>query len=180
MIKAYEFKDHEEWKPVVGYEQKYEVSNTGKVRSLNYHRERASKELKQYIDRYGYLKVVLYDGGNPNYYTVHRLVATAFIPNPHGKKCVDHIDCDTTNNMVNNLRWVTNTENLQHSHNKKRQRINAVSIIAVSPNGEKFKFWSEKETARETGIGQWSVSRALITGKKYKGWEFKKYVQESN
>lgn len=46
---------------------------------------------------------------------VHRLVASHFIPNPHNKKVVNHIDCDRSNNHIDNLEWVTTKENLAHA-----------------------------------------------------------------
>lgn len=106
----------EEWRPVKGYEDRYEVSNMGVVRSItrvtSYGRRRKSKEI--YVKTInGYRVVSLFDGKRRNH-KIHRLVADAFIPNPENKPCVDHIDTIRTNNNVNNLRWVTYKEN---SHN---------------------------------------------------------------
>ena len=118
--------NHEEWLAVPGFEGLYEVSNTGKLKSLEredvvvtnnkqpFKRKRSERLLTQYIDRYGYMKVYLYKCGKPHYLTVHRLVASAFLANPENKTSVDHIDCNKTNNRVENLRWVTNKENLYH------------------------------------------------------------------
>ena len=177
--------NHEEWLAVPGFEGLYEVSNTGKVRSLEredvvvthnsqtFKRKRSEKLLTQYVDRYGYMKVYLYKCGKPHYLTVHRLVALAFIPNAENKKTVDHIDCDRTNNRVENLRWATMKENLDHSHRMGRQVMNATPIVATSPEGKSFRFSSQREAARASGVKQYAISRALHGEKPdLKGWWF--------
>lgn len=114
----------EEWRPVVGYEGLYEVSNLGRVRSLprtmktrhgkpenRYHLK--GRILKQIRTSRGYLVVML---GKGNQAFVHRLVLSAFVPNPENKPFCDHIDADRTNNIVSNLRWATYSENNSHPH----------------------------------------------------------------
>lgn len=104
---------NEEWKPVKGYEGRYEVSNLGRVRSL----KRATTNgvvLKQTI-KHGYMHVCLSKENKPSTKRVHRLVAEAFIANPMGKPVVNHIDGDKTNNAASNLEWATNSENELHS-----------------------------------------------------------------
>lgn len=173
MIQEFEFKDHEEWLDISGFEGIYQVSNKGYVRSLNFHREKRTKVLKKYIDRYGYEKVVLTKNGKPHYFTVHRLVAQAFLDNPDGKKEVDHIDCNPLNNDASNLRWATNVENLFHSHELGRQRINATPIVAIREDGEVFKYRSQRFASICTGVGQWAISRALRNEtQNLKGWKF--------
>ena len=76
------------WKPVEGFDY-YEVSNTGKVRSLTHYNERSQrtydgKVLQQFLDTSGYPSVTLWDDGRKVSASVHRLVAEAFIPNPEG------------------------------------------------------------------------------------------------
>jgi len=151
----------EEWKPIAGFENKYEVSNLGNVKSLNFHRSGKAQLLKQYFDRYGYMKVYLYRDGKPRYLTVHRLVACAFLGKADNGKTVDHIDCDRTNNRVENLRWVTAKENLYHSHRMGRQAMNATPIIARTPEGKTIRFESQREAARASGVKQYAISRAL-------------------
>ena len=99
----------EEWRPVVGYEGLYEVSNTGRVRSLDrfYYRLHKGKVLSPAKDRYGYLTVTLNYNGKSKTIKIHRLVAQAFIENPDNLPQVNNIDEDKSNNSVENLEWCT-------------------------------------------------------------------------
>lgn len=119
------------WHPVVGWELRYEVSNTGKVHSLPYETPnpngggnhiRGGCVLKPRLQKHGYLTVMLRDKGRNSCRTVHSLVAQAFLPpcpGPIGRSrgCwqVDHIDKDKTNNAVLNLRWLPREENLRRA-----------------------------------------------------------------
>lgn len=117
----------EEWRDVIGYESRYEVSSIGRVRSKSY--------LKHGRNRYGDIsyftmpKIIATPLNNDGYSSmclsmlgvrttavVHRLVAQAFIPNPDNLPQVNHIDSNRANNRVENLEWVTNQQNVQHSY----------------------------------------------------------------
>lgn len=118
----------EQWKDIVGFEGWYQISNLGRVRSVPRvvpHKSKhgsvayqrwESKILRPTITNQGYEMVVLSKSGKFSYPTVHRLVAIAFIPNPHNKRTVNHIDGDKTNNVVSNLEWCTSSENNQHAY----------------------------------------------------------------
>lgn len=94
------------WKNVVGYEGKYEVSNLCRVRSVR-------KILKTQINvQNGYS----YIGIAGKTFTIHRLMAIAFIPNPENKPTVNHKDGIKTNNHISNLEWATFSENSQHNY----------------------------------------------------------------
>ena len=107
------------WKPVTihEYSSSYEVSNFGRVRSLDKrdlpHRLRKGKILK--LSKPKYPLATLSHNGKIKHISVHRLVALAFIPNPENKPQVNHIDGNTTNNNVSNLEWATRSENQSHA-----------------------------------------------------------------
>ena len=122
--------ENEVWKDIEGYEGMYQVSNLGRVRSLdryvpafcalsktgeivNYFRKGVI--IKQHIaGKSGYLYVRLSIGDKAKGYSVHRLVAKAFIPNPDNLPEVNHIDEDHLNNQADNLEWVTHFQNEHH------------------------------------------------------------------
>lgn len=113
------------WKSVVGYEGHYEVSNLGRVRSLNRVVPRSgptnatSKQgslRKAHITPKGYARLQLAKDGDTQNYMVHRLVAEAFIPNPFQKPLVNHKNGVKTDNRVDNLEWATDSENQIHAY----------------------------------------------------------------
>lgn len=101
------------WKDVVGYEEYFQVSNTGKIFS-----KRSNKELKQTIHKTGYYTFATrFSGrGSPaKCFKPHILVAKAFIDNPENKPTVNHIDGNKLNNYVDNLEWATYSEQARHA-----------------------------------------------------------------
>lgn len=109
------------WKPIKGFEGKYEVSSIGRVRSVphmveNRYSERMTKAKILALQklRNGYLTVSL--GRKHKHALVHRLVAEAFLPEPLGKTDVNHKNLNKTDNRVENLEWSTRHENMQHAH----------------------------------------------------------------
>ena len=103
----------EEWKYINGYEGKYEVSNTGRVRSCS--GRNAGLIHSGAICSKGYKRVCLYKDGKQRIFRVHRLVAKAFIENSDNLPQVNHKDCDKLNNHIDNLEWCDN----QYNHNHK-------------------------------------------------------------
>ena len=108
----------EVWKDIIGYEGLYQVSNLGRVKSLDYDRTGREQVLKPKMDINGYLSVTIYKNRKRKYPRINRLVAMAFIPIPDHLKHLplerleaDHIDTDRTNNAVWNLRWTDRSGN---------------------------------------------------------------------
>lgn len=110
----------EEWKPIKGWEGYYDVSNLGRVRSYR-NNQFFSKEprIVKQTNSFGYLYVKLKLKENSKRIRVHRLVAEAFIPNPNNYPVIDHLDCNTQNNNVNNLRWCTQKDNCNNPNHLK-------------------------------------------------------------
>jgi hypothetical protein len=142
------------WKDIIGYENKYQISNFGRVKSKeNYFRYthaktnevfyRLKKEtiLKNKTLR-GYNFISLSKNSIQKNYRICRLVAIHFIDNPLNKPCVNHIDCNKSNDNVNNLEWVTYKENMIHARDN-----NLVSIKFGKDN-----VGSKKVRCKKTGI----------------------------
>ena len=102
------------WKDIQGYEGLYQISNLGRVKSLErtckaktYIRRVPEKIYKYALDNYGYPIVTLHKEGKRKTITIHKLVANAFIPNLNNYKTINHIDENKLNNRVENLEWCT-------------------------------------------------------------------------
>lgn len=119
----------EEWKPAPGFEQDYEVSNCGRIRS---HRKGRVRVLKPILEKWnGYFTVSLFDvDGRMHKVKVHRLVAIAFIPNPQGYSCVNHKDENKTNNDVENLEWCSKAYNTTYGTSRQRARETLLRKLA--------------------------------------------------
>lgn len=106
------------WKDIKNFEGYYQISNYGKVRSLDRFdgvRNRKGQNIKPALKNNGYLQVGLRKHRKRKYVSVHRLVAEHFINNPENKSQVNHIDGNKQNNCVSNLEWSTPGENLEHA-----------------------------------------------------------------
>ena len=117
----------EEWKEVVGFEGLYEVSNKGRVRSLDRkvprlgkygqpsHMVYKGKLIPMWITNQGYLRLTLNRDGKKSNHLVHRLVANAFIPNTENKETVNHKNGIKSDNQLQNLEWATRSEQNHHA-----------------------------------------------------------------
>jgi hypothetical protein len=117
------------WKDVVGYEGYYMVSSFGRLASLgrlvrfgSMLLPKAPKIMSITSTNERYNKAVLKVDGTKKSVNVHRLVATAFIPNPNNYRCIDHIDGDKTNNHISNLRWCSDLINQNNPITRAKQR----------------------------------------------------------
>ena len=171
----------EVWKDVAGYEGYYQVSNMGKVRSVDrkvrhsgtFTRIAYGKTLRQKTSSTGgYCTVGLRrDGHDPEQKKVHRLVAIAFIPNPDNLPEVNHIDEDKTNNCVANLEWVTHKQNENHGTKQIRKvahtdysviaKKNSKKVIQYDRNMNEIKVWDSLAAIhKELGYSQGNISMA--------------------
>ena len=118
----------EEWKPIQNYEGLYEISNLGNVRSLDrevivtrknktsFKRTLKGQVLRLSKTTKGYPQIALGKNGKLKSFEVHRLVAKAFMENPHNFIVVNHIDGNIKNNNVSNLEWCTHSHNSKHAY----------------------------------------------------------------
>ena len=167
---------NEEWRDVVGYEGLYQVSNQGRVKSLERKvphcsgGERIQKEriLKQATTYNGYLLVSLCAGGKPKKVTVHRLVCEAFHKNHENKPCVNHIDENKTNNAASNLEWCTYEENNNHGTHKERVAKSLSKPVAqCTKEGGLVKTWSSlTEIGKQTGFSIGNISQVTNGNRK--------------
>lgn len=158
----------EVWKDIKGYEGLYQISNQGRVKSV-----KKDLIMSPCIRQHGYLAVQLFGrGGHPKRgfktFSIHRLVAEAFIPNPESKTEVNHINEDKTDNRVENLEWATRVENCNHgtlrgrksewmTNNPKRSR----PVAQLTLDGERIATYpSIHEAYRVTGVYPDNIWRA--------------------
>ena len=186
------------WKPVVGWETLYEVSNFGNIRTLHYKQPYLMHPI---TDRKGYKRVsfVLPNSKKYKRYGVHRVVAEAFIPNPDNLPCVNHKDENKQNNHVDNLEWCTVRYNLEYGTARSRminsrkgikfsdlhlynlQLSHAISqgksVVQLDKFGNVIsEYISISEAARNIGINVNSISHACNGISKSAGgylWKFK-------
>lgn len=167
----------EVWKDVVGYEGLYQVSNLGRVKSLDkvistrngyssFEKSIKGRVLKQVLVM-GYLKVHLVNIGKGKSIPVHRFVAMAFISNKNNYPQVNHKDEDKTNNIVDNLEWCTalynnnyGTRNERISKNQNNDRKNK-PILQFTSDGKFVKEWVSITEASKYGFQRRSIQRCL-------------------
>ena len=160
----------ETWKSIAGYEGLYEVSDQGRVKSLNYNHTGTEKILKPRKDSCGYLQVWLSKDGQKKMSLVHRLVAKAFIQNPNNLETVNHKDEVKTNNVASNLEWMSRGDNKRYSANKSVKMFNKSTgeLLATFP--------SLMEAERVTGIDNRNISKCCMGKYKSSGGYIWRYA----
>ena len=149
----------EEWKPIPGYEGKYDISNYGRVKS--YQLDSNGKILSPGKDGSGYCFVNLCKDGKAKLRTIHRLVAEAFIPNPSNFPQVNHMDECKKNNYFGNLEWCSSAYNNSYG-TRTRRAVEKLSIpvVQLEKKGNFIaEFESLREASRRTGIASTNISR---------------------
>lgn len=167
------------WKDIPEYKGIYQVSNIGDILSV-----KKNKKRKLALDKDGYPKVDLWKKGKGKNYFVHRLVAIAFIPNTNNKPCVNHKDGTKNNNRVENIEWVTASENTQHAYDvglmkppmnmlgiKGEDNHSSKSGKIRMPDGSILIYKSQADLVREFNLHAGDLSK-VINGKRNicKGW----------
>lgn len=157
---------NEEWLQISGYEGLYEVSNYGRVKSLNYLGHNKIQILKYGKDKKGYLFVILQQKGKKRTFKIHRLVATAFLENPENLPQVNHRDEDKHNNYIGNLEWCNNYYNAHYGtaiDRRVEKQINgklSKSVLQYDLYGNFIaEFPSASEVKRQLGFSQVCISR---------------------
>ena len=173
------------WKDIKNYEGYYQISNYGNVRSLDRIDElgrlikgREKVKQKQHYNKDNcYLNIILYKNGQKQRFYIHRLVAEAFIPNPENKPQVNHNDRNKKNNKIDNLEWVTISENIKYSYNfddrKKstgchkigKENIMSKKVKQYDLEGNFIKKWeSARQASIQTNI-DYSTIKQVCRGK---------------
>ena len=153
------------WKAIEGYEDKYQVSNLGRVRSLDQqvpyttrwgtiaYRPTKGKVLTAQKIHGGYLGVLFKVQGKTEMKLVHRLVANAFVPNPQNLETVNHIDEDKTNNRADNLEWMSRADNVRYGTGSQRKRTPMRKVEQLTIDGQHVAYFdSIKEASEATGV----------------------------
>lgn len=161
------------YKDIEGYEGLYQISNLGNVKSLKNNKTKKEKVLKLAI-RNGYLKVDLCKNKTRKTYLVHRLVANAFLPNPHNYPCVNHKDESRTNNVVTNLEWCTHKYNLEYNNGQKRRaESRSKKVYQYSKEGELISVFESISECGRNGYNFGHVSDCCLGKRKtHKGFKW--------
>ena len=162
------------WRDIKDYEGLYQVSNWGRVKSLNYRRTVKERVLKPNKHKSGYLQVTLCKNGKLKHYLVHRLVTEAFLENPDNLPQVNHKDEDKTNNFVGtpendykdgNLEWCDIKYNINYgTHNERCVKANtngklSKPVLQFSKSGDLIREW---ESIRECGRNGFNVTDIIL------------------
>ena len=164
----------EVWKDIGGYEGIYQISNMGRVRNNR------NKILKPNESQHGYLKIELHKKSNRRTVHIHRLVALAFIDNPHNYTEVNHIDEDKHNNISSNLEWVSRIYNTNYGNRPRKtgryaKLHNGNTVYQYDRNNVLLnEFRSLRAAEKRTGFCRQIISKHLDTGVPYKGFLWKR------
>ena len=178
--------DNEVWKDIKGFEGLYQVSNMGRVKSLNYNRTGKEKILSPGKDGVGYLFVDLRREGSRKLHYIHRLVLMAFSPVENIENLeVNHLDEDKTNNRIDNLEWCDRSYNINHgTRNVRVAEKNSIPIVQLSLDGKYIRSWESSMAAARGGYNQGNINSCckgkLKTHKGYRWMYLKDWLKEHN
>ena len=187
--------DIEIWKTAVydgePYEGLYQVSNLGRILSLNYRNTGKAELLTPRKRKNGYFQVKLWKNGEYKTCLVHRLVAETFLPNPEGKPCVNHKIEGKKGKKINmvffnedgsidkertTIEWVTAKENSNYgTRNERMAKTKSKRVLQLSLSGDLIKVWESVNECGRNGFNQSSVCQCCNGKRKtHKGfrWEY--------
>jgi hypothetical protein len=180
----------EVWRPITNFEDAYEVSNYGNVRSITrvgYQRNRWGEQskyvyqgrlLKKRVQKNGYETVDLRMNGKHERYAVHRLVAEQFIEKPYGKGYINHLDCNKINNRADNLEWCTQSENIQYAYDKGTKMPPHMKKVGQFDDGWNLVaiYESTADADRATGIARQNIQKVCWGKRDHAGRYRWKYI----
>ena len=181
----------EHWKPIKGYEGSYEISDHGRVRSLDrviYQRHYSGCMAKHFyksqiiiprVSELGYKTVGLVKNSKQKHFSVHRLVGLHFLNKPEGKNCINHLDANPSNNHVSNLEWCTQSENIKYAYDHGTKRPPHLKPIGqYDDDWNLIKVWEGQTAAsRALKIQQVNIGKAARGEREHAGgfrWKFMK------
>ena len=162
----------EHWKDIRGFDGRYQVSDKGRVKSLervtqlNGRVRTEPEKIMAYTLRSGYPTLILRKDGKKYSRQIHRLVADAFLPNQGNLPVVNHKDSDRTNNAVDNLEWCTQKHNVMWSSQRMRH---PKSSYKESNSGEKYIYKTKNGTYRVQINGHQKTDKTLGEAIKARG-----------
>lgn len=167
--------EKEIWQPIVGYEELYEVSTYGRVRSLvrNWGGISVKRKNPYYLHQEklhrGHLRVWLYKEGIGKRFLVHRLVAETFVKNAKNLSFVNHKDENPQNNHVENLEWCTTEYNNNYGTVKERMSKALLNrkdlskpILRISEDGNIVEYPSMQEASRSNSLPQANIYKCCV------------------
>lgn len=154
------------WFDVVSFEGLYKVSNKQRVKSIGRFTEAGvripERILRPGKHKDGYLKLTLCKGGKLTYLTLHRIIATALIPNPKNLPCINHIDGNPANNSIDNLEWCTYSHNTQHAYRMGRlDRSGALNSMSKLSKQKVIQIYKSKDKSKNIAAKH-KISRQLV------------------
>lgn len=167
--------ENEVWKDIPDYEGLYQVSNLGRIKSLNFNKTGKEKIMKPRTGNRYYM-IALWKNGIRKDYLLHRIVAETFIPNTENKPFINHKDENCFNNSINNLMWCTHKENMNWG--TRNERISKANKGKVIPKNIREKI-SKSNKGKKISEEQKEYLRKIRTGIKLTE-EHKKKISISN
>jgi len=149
----------------------YTININGEVTNI-----KTNKILKQSVNQ-GRVMVELWKNNKKKHFLLHRLIAKAFIPNPNNKPQINHINGNPLDNRIENLEWVTDSENKYHAYKTNLKKPKCISVFQYDINGNIIKqYKSILDAYKETKIDRKSIKLNLQNKYKQAGgyvWKIK-------